>query len=440
MKKILTFIVSAAVLLSGCSKRIEYVSQGSGSMTVTLDDISLQYFTKASETIFDVNTFDYRICEIIGEEEMVFMEGKIGSLDPVIEHVPVGKYVIYVSSPDRKDAAFDQPIVAGSKKFTISEASITSVLVNCTVQNVKVSLNPDPEFFKELAQFKVIVSNGDGAENKLVWTNGALGGANYSLLTSENVGNSKSGYFSVASEFKIYIEGYRTVSDAVAVYEGSIKNVNAKDHYILNLYATTTGQIGGGATNPGVTITVDYTTNDVEENVDVPGFEIPSVPGSGDGSEDGGEVELKGLSLEWAANPTFGMYELKSKNHPEPYKSGEVTLVVHAENYIKGFIVKIASPTEMFFNEVKAIPGSTIEGDYLVLDLLKTETAEAMKFLPTGDALKDKAQIEFPLDSLLPLICAFSPEVGSVHTFIMQVTDMKDQVMTKELKFEYRGK
>ncbi len=428
MKKIFTSIIFAAAVFTGCNEQA-IMPKGDGSFTVAVDGLSDQYITKSD--VLDINTFDYFI-----DGEFRDYSGKVGEMEPVFENVPEGKYTITVSSPDKKPAAFEQPIISGSQEFEVKAGEITSVRVVCSIQNVKVSIQPTEEFFTELATYTVTVSNGEGAENKLIWTNEELQGANYASLTRENIGLAKPGYFTVSSALEIYVTGYRAATDQEAVYEGVITPVAAKDHFIIKLHAQTTGQLGGGAENPAVTLTIDYSTNDQYKEEFVPGFEDvpvegPDDPSTGDGED---EDELVGLSLGWAANPDFGMYELKSA-----YDADEVTLVVNAENFINGFIVKIASPTEAFFNEVKAIAGSTIVDDYLVLDLMNPETAEAMSFLPTGDALRNKAQVDFPLSDLLPLICAFSPEVGSVHTFIMEVTDMKGQVLTQQLQFEYRG-
>ncbi len=431
MKKILTFIVLSLTFLAGCNKRIEMLPGGSGSMTVALDDIEVRYITKSGAGL-DVNEFNY---EIVGSAGNVFASGKVGEMPSIFENVPVDRYTINVSSQDVKPAAFDQPIIAGSQEFAVAAESITSVVVNCSIRNVKVTIRPDEKFFDELALFTVTISNGEGADNRLIWTNGELQGSNYELLTKETVATARAGYFTPAPQLDIKIMGYRVVSGQEAVYEGAIVAPEAKDHYAVNLYASTTGAIGG-TTTPGIKIEVDYTTNDKDEFIEVPGFENPPVDGSGDGSDGGdeGEDEIPGLSLEWAANPTYGMYELKSK-----YEDNEVNLTVKAENHIKSFKVKITSPSEGFLGAVKAIAGSYEEGEYVILDLLNEETATAVTFLPSGDALRNKAQIDFPLGDLLPLILAFSPEIGSVHTFVMEVTDTKDQVLTKELLFEYKG-
>ncbi len=439
MKKILTLFVLAAVL-TGCRKP-DHKSGDMGGLSVSLDEISDQYVTKSGD-VLDANEFIYSIVSKTTGE--MFLTGKVGEMPSVIEDVPADDYVITVSSPDTKPAAFDQPIISGSKDFTVKPSQITSVQVLCTIQNVKVSIVPDENFFKELTSYTVTISNGEGPENTLIWSNGVLEGSNSALLTRENVGNAKSGYFAVASALDIYITGYRSASGVEAVYEGQIRPIAAKDHFIVRLFARETGQVGGES-KPGISITIDYTTQDKNEDVTVDGFIEAPVEGPDDPSAGGGEEvtpELDGLSLEWAANPEFDVYELKSSYYPAADKDtpGEVDLIVNAKNLISGFVVKIASPTEEFFKEVQAIPGAEVNGEYLVLDLLSEDTATAMGgFLPTGDKLKNQERVVFSLSELLPLIIAFGPEVDSVHTFIMEVTDMENQVLTQELKFQYKG-
>ena len=78
-----------------------------------------------------------------------------------------------------------------------------------------------------------------------------------------------------------------------------------------------------------------------------------------------------------------------------------------------------------------------MENGAVVLDLLNAETAAAMTFLPTGDQIRNKTYVEFPLGELLPMITFFGPATGSVHTFEMVVTDGAGQVMSHKLEFKY---
>jgi len=80
--------------------------------------------------------------------------------------------------------------------------------------------------------------------------------------------------------------------------------------------------------------------------------------------------------------------------------------------------------------------------DYVVLDMMDQDVADKMSAigLTAGDDLKgaDKT-VPFPLDGLLPMIIPFGPEVGSVHTFVMEVTDANGQILKETLKFQYKG-
>lgn len=84
-----------------------------------------------------------------------------------------------------------------------------------------------------------------------------------------------------------------------------------------------------------------------------------------------------------------------------------------------------------------------MEGEYAVLDLMDPEIAEKMAGLElaAGDELKGEDKtIPFKLKGLLPFITYFEGlEGGSIHTFVMDVTDEKDQNLVKTLTFEYKG-
>ncbi len=428
------FVLAAAVV-AGC-KKPSHESGNIGGFSVSVDEISDKYVTKAGD-ILDADEFIYSIVSKTTDE--VFMSGKVGEMPSVFEDVPADKYIITVSSPDTKPAAFDQPIISGFKEFEVKPSEITSVQVLCTIQNVKVSIIPDEKFFSELESYTITISNGEGPEHTLIWTNGALGGANCALLTQENVGVAKSGYFTVASALDIYITGYRRETSVYAIYEGAIAPVAAKDHFIVKLFAKETGQVGGDGT-PGITITVDYTTVEKNEDITVDGFietpvEGPDGPSAG-GGEDEEDKEIVGLSLQWDANPEYGLYELKSD-----YGDGEVNMSLTADNVVSGFIVKISSPTVDFMNVVKMLPGVTSEGDYAVLDFSKAETAEALSFLTVDNQpIIGATEVEFSLGTLLPMIIESEPAVNTVHTFVMEVTDGAGQFLRKELQFEYRGR
>ena len=429
-------IVSAAVaVLASCNKNVVENPQAMGSLSLALS-YEGEYQTKADVPEVNVNNFKITLERPVDGYVRVFTYSELKRQIDNEGGVPLvpGNYEITASSPDNAPAAFEQPIFEGSSEFTIKTGEVTSVAVNCTLQNMMVTIEPTSSFTNELVNYTVVIDNGAGT---LVWT-------------KEEVERGVAGYFTVAP-LHIHVDGFRYIDDLApaAVFDGDITNVAAKDHHIIRLDAVNTGAVSG------IEIKVDYTTNDIYSDFEVPGFPEEGIPGGDEGiggdepgnDEPGDDEEdkIEGLELIWPANPTLGTYPLKSsyyqKGDIDPsgnaYEYGEVDLFIDAQNAIAGFVVKISSPTDAFISEVKNIAGATVENGAVVLDLLNDDTAAAMTFLPTGDLIKDKTYVEFPLGELLPMITYFSPADKSVHTFEMVVTDGAGQVMAHTLNFQF---
>ena len=409
-------MIAAAAVLTACNKNVIRDPEEMGSFSLNLS-YEGEYKTKV--TLPEVNVDDFKITlerpadgylkvfEFSELKEQIANEGGV----PLVP----GHYEITASSPETAPAAFEQPIFEGSSSFDVKTGEVTSVTVACTLQNMVVTIEPTTSFTNELVDYTVIIDNGIGT---LTWS-------------KADVENGLAGYFTVAP-LHIHVDGFRVIDATApaAVFDVDISNVAPKDHHIITLDAVNTGAVGG------IEIKVDYSTNDIYSNFEVPGFPEEGVPGGEEGTGGDDPVEpgdqIEGLELLWPANPTLGQYPLKAQ-----YEEGEVDLVIEAENGIAGFLVKISSPTVAFISEVQKIAGATMEDGAVVLDLLDEETAAAMTFLPTGDQIKDKTYVEFPLGELLPMITFFSPADGSVHTFKMIVTDGAGQVMSHSLEFKY---
>lgn len=425
MKKIISIVLAAAAVLTACIKNETTDPEGMGFFSLSLS-YEGEYNTKAEVNAVNIDDFKItlqrasdgyiRVFDYATLKEQVEAEGGI----PLVP----GYYEITAASADNEPAAFDQPIFEGKSSFIVKNGEVASVTLVCTLQNMMVTIEPTSSFTNELLNYTVIIDNGAGT---LVWS-------------KEDVEKGLAGFFTVAP-LHIHVDGFRYIDDLApaAVFDGDITNVAAKDHHIITLDAVNTGAVSG------IEIKVDYTTNDIFSNFEVPGFPEDGVPGGDEGlggdepggdepggNEPGDDEKVEGLELIWPANPTLGAYPLKSQ-----YETGEVDLFIKADNGIAGFIVKISSPTDSFVSEVKAIAGATMENGAVVLDLLNEETAAVMTFLPTGDMIKDKTYVEFPLGELLPMITFFGPEAGSVHTFEMIVTDGIGQVISHKLEFKF---
>lgn len=428
-------MLAAVAVLAGCNKHVIEEPGDKGSFALSLS-YEGEYATKAEVPQVNVDEFKVTLRRSADGWSNVFtyaeLKGQIENKGGV-ELTP-GHYDITATSPKTEPAAFEQPIFSGSSSFDVEVGKVTSVSLVCTLQNMMVSIVATDGFNNELSQYDVIVSNGSGS---LTWT-------------KTEVDADKPGFFTVAP-LHVKVSAKRTIdpNGENLIFEGDITNVAAKDHHIITLKAVATGAVGG------IGIDIDYTTNKIYSGFEVPGFDEEGVPGgeeggSGDEEEDKPGDEsgaLDGLSLSWPNNPTFKTYELKSS-----YNEGEVDLEIYSKYGIKNFLVKIASPHEDFISAIVGQMGAYMDGEYAVLDLMDPDVAEKMSTglsLPAGDDLKGEDKtIPFKLKELLPFITYFDGlEIGSVHTFVMEVTDsrsekvenMEDQILSQSLYFEYKG-
>lgn len=429
MKRIISIMFAAVTVLASCNKDVIKDPENTGSFSLNLS-YEGEYTTKVTIPEVNIDNFNITLERPLDGYIKIFKYAELKSQIESEGGVPLvpGHYNITAASPADAPAAFEQPVFKGSSSFDIKTGEVTSVTVVCTLQNMVVTIEPTTRFTNELVDYTVVVDNGIGT---LTWS-------------KADVENGLAGYFSVAP-LHIHVDGFRFIDDKApaAVFDGDIANVAPKDHHHIILDAVNTGAVGG------IDIVVDYSTNDIFANFEVPGFPEEGVPGGNEGiggeEEEPGDDVIEGLELNWPANPTLATYPLKAsyynKGDLDPdgvaYEFGEVDLFIEADNAIAGFIVKITSPTEAFVSEVQKIAGATMDNGAIVLDLLNEETAAAMTFLPTGDQLKDKTYVEFPLGELLPMITFFAPADGSVHKFEMIVTDGAGQVLSHTLNFKY---
>ena len=88
----------------------------------------------------------------------------------VIE-LAAGFYTLKASSPEKKEAAFDQPIFMGGTEFEIKTGTVTDLeTITCTIQNSMVTIILSENLVNELVAYTVTVSNGKGS---LSWNKNA---------------------------------------------------------------------------------------------------------------------------------------------------------------------------------------------------------------------------------------------------------------------------
>lgn len=405
--------MAAALVLSGCKQTS--VSEDYGQLvlkTLTAEsDLNDKVInqdnasTKALPSeLVNVNEFDVTIASTL--EGGYSRTSKFSEISGQAIELPTGSFTITAKSPETATAAWDQPIFEGEKEFSIVGGAITPVEVKCVLANAMVSVKCSDVFLSELSEFNIKVSGKDG--NFLVWN-------------KENL--AKDGYFQT-TELTVTIDGKRSLDGSDVTLSGSIKNVSAKDHIILNVDAKVTGEVSN------ITLNIDGSVNDREENFLVDGFEEIEITDPDPRPDpDPDPVKPAAPSLEWPANPTFAAMELA--------ETMDIQLTVKAPGKIKTFVVAVDSPS---LDSI--LPSMTTAGD-TNLDLIndaKFVSAASQLGLKSGDELKGQTEVAFDLSQLVPMIYQLNPPADSDHKFTLNISDESDQSYSKTLIFHYTGK
>ena len=163
--------------------------------------------------------------------------------------LPVGTYTLKASSAgfDGKTSGFDKPYYAGSAEINIEKDKEVNETVICTLANVKVTVIFDQSFIDAFKEADVTVD--DNSENAGIT-------ALKFVMGQEN----KSAYFPV-TDLKATVNVVNK-QDVQNSQTDTIKNVQARDHYILKYKV---GEITGG----NVSISIDETTRTYTYNVTI---------------------------------------------------------------------------------------------------------------------------------------------------------------------------
>lgn len=412
MKKILIYALALAAVLNGCSKTVLPVGEGSltiGSVVAESDMIEIS--TKAADGI---NTDDFDITIKSTETDYTKTEKFSAIKNKSISLTP-GKYIVTAESPDKEPAAWDQPILSGSKEVEIIAGEASSATIKCSVSNMKVTISVDESVEIELASYNVTVSNNTAfGISQLTWG-------------KEDIAAAKAGWFTVGP-LTVVVDGLRSIDGSPVKFEKIIENVGPAEHHIINLVATVTGKLDG------IQITIDDSLDERDENIEIDGVEETPIPGDPTDPEEPENPDTPSTvpSLEWAANPEFKNMDIS--------EDMDVNLTVKAPEKIASFIIyvksDVLSPTIAALCANTVLPENGIATMDMLNDTVLIENLNGMGLgIPTGDSLKDKTEVDFSLSKLVPMINVYSPEPGSVHAFTLEITDAKGQKFSKTLNF-----
>lgn len=431
MKKIKVTIFAAVAILAGCNKHVIEEPGDMGSISLTLS-YEGEYATKVDVPQVNVDDFKVKLERPSDDWEKVFTYAELKQQIEENGTFPLlpGNYDIVAYSPSIEPAAWEQPIFRGNSSFSVEVGKVTSVALTCTLQNMMVTIEVTDAFSNELVDYDVTVDNGSGT---LVWK-------------KAEVEAGKAGFFTVAP-LKIHVNGLRTATSQPTVYDGQITNVAAKDHHIIKLDAVNTGAL------EGLEIKVDYSTNPIWSNFEVPGIEwepVPSDPDQPD-PDDGGTTppvnpeEPSAIRLTWEGNPELDL-------SPRPVENEmDVRLSLAVDNGIKDFRVRIKSDDAAFI----ALVAQMVSADYVEYDgvdksVIKSVTIDmvndvndpykgASSFsqllkMPYGNELVGLNSVPLDMSGLVPLI-ATQAASGTYHYFTLEVTDSKNVTESWTLTF-----
>ena len=424
MKRIFITIMAAAAVLASCDNAEVAGLKGKGTFmlqSVTantdLNDVQVKPHGLPSELNQD---------KLLAALELTIKNSEDANLKQTYKYLDIvnkpvelstGKYTVSAVSTDAKDAAWDQPLFAGSTDFAVVANAVSPVNLTCSMTNAVVSIKCSDTFKTEVNDYNIKVSDAKG--NFLTWT-------------KDNI--AEDGYFT-AKELTVTIEGKRSLDNSTATVTGTIQNIQAKDHITLNIDARVTGQV------QQIVVTVETKVNDKPVDIFVDGFEEIEIPDPSqpdptptpDPEEP--EVDPNAPSLVWESNPTFAMIPLKQEM--------DVNVKILAPNRIKSLLVKVKSDVlfdvlpEMVSKEYVDSENKIVTLDLIADPIAVEKLSMSPAFLPTGDNVKGHTELSLTLSDLVPMIGSLGPDMNSIHYFTLILTDEADNVLEKELAFQF---
>ena len=121
----------------------------------------------------------------------------------------------------------------------------------------------------------------------------------------------------------------------------------------------------------------------------------------------------------------------------------DVNVKILAPNRIKSLLVKVKSDvlfevlpnmvSEKYVDSENKIVTLDLIADPIAVEKLSMSPA----FLPTGDNVKGHTELSLTLSDLVPMIGSLGPDMNSIHYFTLILTDEADNVLEKELAFQF---
>ena len=413
MKKLLLIAAFVGLLLSGCSKE-NYNNGDAGDMgAVTIGLKSSGVFTDVTKAD-EVAVADFYV-KILKEGTVVKSFEKFSEIPNVVEIAP-GTYTVQAGSHGDAPAAFDQPIYFGESEFSITAGNVVSVDVTCKLQNMKVTINYTEAFGREVAAgYEIAITNGVGNL----------------IFTKDIIDAGRSGYFTVAP-LSIRLNGTRTSSGEEILHFMDITDVNAQDHFILTFDAKETGDILFGDENKSG-ITIDYTVNNRNVEIIVPGESEIEIPDDGNG--EGGEGNEY---LPTVTGDGIGTAKEISMSANNDNMVVNIDIATLNGKTIKDILVTISSDPADFQNLVSTL-FPPLSGTFSIVDFSDEAGADRKAVLgpggdglgliddPDTDPILGKTSYTFKIGRFMGALASTGLAEGTLCNFTMKVIDSEDK-------------
>lgn len=377
MRKLVFLAISAVMILSGCSKEGNFNNIGGEYGTVSVKIASDgRFVTKSGEDV-DVNAFYVKIKQ---GETTVKSYDRYSDMPNTIDIAP-GSYTIEAGSTSAADAAWNQPVYYGTQQFDVKAGDVLSLSVTCSLSNMKVTVTCTDNFFNEMEDdFEIAITNGKGTL----------------IYNKAKIEAGESGYFSVGT-LTIDLTAKRKGTGDKIIDHRSISDGAAKDHFILNFDAVLTGEIGLGANG----ITLDYTLNNREEHIIVPGEDETPV-----------EPDPEDEYLPTITGDGIGTPITISQSGSKPEKV-DINIATLNGKTISDILVSIAH-TDVTFSGVILTMG--LDGEFSIVNfddengaVRKTTLVEELKLIedPEISPIKGKANYTFGIGGFMEALAIF---------------------------------
>lgn len=426
MKKVLNFgslLLILALVSVGCGKdpKMERLNQEEYSARLSLHTPqvtgSFEVITKADDpNMPNANDFNVRIFgQTLRGTSYDTTWAKYSDMPSVVP-IPAGNYTVEAFNGQQK-TGFNSPYYYGKKELSVGIQEVIEADIVCQLACVKVSVEFTPLFKSNVANSICLIRS----------------------LTDEvflEIDEEKSeepGYIAVPSDGKLYvtIRGTYVEDGSLVNYTDHLLEVEAKQWHKIRLSVNTAGAIE----NNGGLVEVDYSTEEKDFDVQVPGGN-DVIDNNGDqGSWDDDEPEVPvvpeepGKDAVVIAGDGFDIDRELTVSASE--QEVKVDVKMEAAKGIDKLEVAIVSPA-LTTDALESVglgasfdvanPGEELKATLIDLGLLQA-----------GETIKGKTSHVFSVGSFMPLLGMLPNGTGNVHRFNLTVTDMAGNVMEKTL-------